>query len=77
MKIVNTHEAKTHFSRLLTVAAGGREVIIGRHGTPVAKLIPFQARWLKRQGGQLKGQVKISKEFDVLPKRFLKHFVGK
>ncbi len=76
MKIINTHEAKTNFSKLLTVAECGREVVIGRHGTPVAKLIPFKTRWQKRPGGQLKGAIRISKGFDTLPKIFLKHFVG-
>ena len=65
MDIINTHEAKTHFSRLLSAAEHGREVIIGRHGTPVAKLVPIKTRLKKRLGGQLKGRVHISESFDT------------
>ena len=74
MKIINTHEAKTHFSSLLSVVNRGREVIIGKHGTPVAKLVPFRKHTKKRPSGQLKGRIRIAKDFDSLPKSFLKHF---
>ena len=41
---VGTFEAKTHFSQLLDRVAKGEEITITRHGTPVAKLVPAEAR---------------------------------
>lgn len=38
MKIVNTHEAKTHLSRILEEVESGEVYIISRNGTPVAEL---------------------------------------
>ena len=39
--VVNIHEAKTHFSKLLAEIERGEEVIIARAGTYVAKLVPL------------------------------------
>ena len=36
---VNTHEAKTHLSRLLAQVESGEEVVIARAGKPIAKLV--------------------------------------
>ena len=38
MKIVNTHEAKTHLSRILEEVESGEVYIISRNGKPVAEL---------------------------------------
>lgn len=43
MATVGAFEAKTHFASLLERAAKGEEIIITRHGTPVAKLAPVSA----------------------------------
>jgi prevent-host-death family protein len=39
MITVGTFEAKTHLSTLLDRVAAGEEVVITRHGTPVARLV--------------------------------------
>ena len=39
---VGAYEAKSHFSALLERVAGGEEILITRHGTPVARLVPVQ-----------------------------------
>lgn len=41
MKHVGIFEAKTHFSSLVDEVAGGGEVVITRHGAPVAKLVTY------------------------------------
>ncbi len=41
MKTVGAFEAKTHFARLLERVAKGEQIVITRHGTPVARLVPF------------------------------------
>ena len=40
----NVHEAKTNFSQLLELVERGEEVIVARHGKPVARLIGFQEK---------------------------------
>jgi prevent-host-death family protein len=68
MRITNIHEAKTHFSKLVERAAAGEEIIIGKAGKPVAKLISYEeARSPKRKPGSWKGKVWISPDFDTLP----------
>lgn len=53
MDIINTHEAKTHFSKLLRRVKAGEEIIIGRHGEPAAKLVPYTPNKPKRKLGTL------------------------
>ena len=56
MEIVNIHEAKTHFSKLLTRVNSGEEIINAKSGKPCARLIPFkQAK--KRIPGIAEGRV--------------------
>jgi len=43
MRLVNVHQAKTTLSRLLEEVENGNEVIIGRSGKPVARLVPFKS----------------------------------
>jgi prevent-host-death family protein len=40
-KIVNIHEAKTHFSKLLKRVMSGERIIIAKAGQPVAVLSPI------------------------------------
>lgn len=40
MTMVGAFEAKTHFSALLERVAQGEEIVITRHGRPVARLVP-------------------------------------
>ena len=42
MKEVGVLEAKTHFSALLDEVTSGAEIVITRHGKPIAKLVPSQ-----------------------------------
>ena len=74
MKIINTHQAKTHLSRILEEVSQGKVFILGKANTPIAKLSPYKIRNKKRHGGQLKGKVQISKDFDLMPEQFLKNF---
>lgn len=74
MHIVNMHEAKTHFSKLVDSVRHGNEIIIAMAGKPVARLCPINKK-AKRRLGCLKGKIKISKEFDdPLPDAILEEF---
>lgn len=78
MTIVNVHEAKTQFSKLLSLVMQGQEVIIAKAGVPTAKLIAFHASKPKRKPGVLKGKIRIASNFDdPLPSDILGEFEGK
>jgi prevent-host-death family protein len=75
--IVNIHEAKTHFSKYIQDALIGKEVIIAKGGKPLIKLVPYNVSTEERVGGQLKGLIEISDDFDApLPTEILKQFYG-
>ncbi len=40
--IVNVHEAKTHFSKLLDRAHAGEEIVLAKAGKPYARLVPLE-----------------------------------
>jgi prevent-host-death family protein len=63
MKVTNIHEAKTHFSKLVDRAAAGEEVIIGKAGTPMVKLVPYQPAKPVRKPGAWKGQIHYLKDW--------------
>jgi prevent-host-death family protein len=55
--IVNVHEAKTHFSKLLEQAHAGQEIILAKAGKPYARLMPLAAPASRRRPGRLAGRV--------------------
>lgn len=64
MNVVNVHEAKTNFSKLLERAANGERIIIGKAGKPVARLEPFSnTKAVHRQfkGGNLRLQAQTER----------------
>jgi len=70
MDIVNVHEAKTHFSKLLTRVQTGEEIIIGKAGKPFAKLVPLSPV-KERMPGIAKGSTNNA-FFEPLPESELK-----
>lgn len=76
MGAINIHEAKTHLSRLVEDAAAGQEIIIAKHGRPVAKLVAITFSSAPRIGA-LKGKLNIPTDFDApLPDDVLATFEG-
>jgi prevent-host-death family protein len=61
---VNTHEAKTHLSKLLERVERGEEITIARAGKPVARLVPVAAARRARAPGYWRGRVVIPPSFD-------------
>jgi prevent-host-death family protein len=41
---VGAYEAKTHLSELLEKVEAGEEIVITKHGAPVAKLVPVEKK---------------------------------
>lgn len=75
--LVNIHDAKTRFSKLINQALKGEEIIIARDGQPLIRLVPYTEEPATRKGGQLKGLIQISDDFDAtLPDDILKQFYG-
>ncbi len=61
--MVNIHEAKTHFSRLVQRAAAGEEIVIAKAGVPMAKLVPYrQPRRIVP--GLMKGKIWLADDWD-------------
>lgn len=79
--IVNVHDAKTNFSKLLARAHAGEEIILAKAGKPYAKLVPFtEAPKPRRQPGRFKdqlGDVDDSVWFDPMPDDELDAWEGK
>jgi prevent-host-death family protein len=77
MRIVNIHDAKTHFSRYVEAAERGEEITIARAGIPVARLVPLKPRPRGRRLGLLEGRILIADDFDApLPAEVLERFEG-
>jgi len=66
MQTFNIHEAKTHLSRLVEMAAKGEPFIIAKAGKPMVKVSaieePEQPK--KRRFGFMAGEIKIPDDFD-------------
>jgi prevent-host-death family protein len=65
-------EAKADFAKLVEKAMQGEEVIITRSGKPVAKLVAFSPKLVKRVPGRLKGKISYTPDaFDPMSKEEL------
>jgi prevent-host-death family protein len=67
MVITTISEAKAQLSKLIAKVEAGQEVIIGRAGKPVAKIVPIGAGKAEWKPGALKGKIKMAPDFDKLP----------
>lgn len=67
---VTVHQAKTQLSELLRRVAAGEEVIILHRDRPVARVIAFTHKTPASLRGDLKGRVRIAKDFDSIPVDF-------
>ena len=74
MQVTTISEAKARLSALIERVIAGDEVIIGKAGKPVAKLIRYERTRQKRQPGALKGKIQIAEDFDALPEDIAEAF---
>lgn len=65
--VVNVHEAKTHFSKLLRRVQGGQAVVIAKASKPIARIVPLtEPAPSGRVFGALKGWLECAPDaFDV------------
>ena len=76
MQLVNVHQAKTQLSKLLDQVVSGEEIVIARHGKPVARLSPMPAELPPRKPGALKGKIWIADNFDDFDEELEEMFYG-
>ena len=48
-RVVNVHEAKTHFSKLIDAAHAGEMILVSNGGKPWARLVPLEQPHPRRQ----------------------------
>ena len=78
MEQINIHQAKTQLSKLVDLAASGREIVIAKAGKPLARLVPYSQPREARRPGLLKGKIHVGKNFDApLTDDLLDAFEGK
>lgn len=78
MQITNISDAKATLSKLIERVLHGEEVVIGKAGKPVAKLVPYNLETEPRQlgVGNWHGKIWIADDFDELPEDVLQLFTG-
>ena len=59
----SVHQAKTQFSKLLDMVENGEDVIVIRHGKPVAQLVPPRLR-AKPVLGSMKDEIHWTEGWD-------------
>ncbi len=67
MAIHTVTAAKAQLSKLLAQVEAGEEVIIGRNGKPIAKLVLYAAPRKEWKPGSMKGKIWIAPDFDEWP----------
>lgn len=75
-QIINIYQAKTQLSKLVDQVLAGGEVTIGRAGKPVAKLVSYKERPLKRKFGLLKGKIFVPDDFNDESEEINEMFYG-
>jgi prevent-host-death family protein len=78
MVITNISDAKASLSKLIEQVLQGEEVIIGKAGKPLAKIVPYMVDTAPRQlgAGNWKGKIWVAEDFDDLPADLVSLFSG-
>lgn len=76
MQIVNIHEAKTNLSRLIEKTLQGEDIVIGKAGKPVVKIVAYEEKVKPRKLGLLKGKIEIPDDFNEEDEEINKMFYG-
>jgi prevent-host-death family protein len=79
VRVTDISEAKASLSKLVKKVLQGEEVIIGKAGKPVARLVPYEYDPRPRDLSQdiWKGQVWMADDFGDLPEEMLRAFQRK
>lgn len=66
MVTVNIHEAKTHLSKLVDLAAKGESFVIAKAGKPLVKVTALEAPATGKRLGFLSGQISVPDDFNTM-----------
>ncbi|MEQ1636603.1 MAG: type II toxin-antitoxin system prevent-host-death family antitoxin [Methylococcales bacterium] len=68
MRTINIHEAKTHLSKLVELAAEGEAFIIAKSGKPMVKVIPLDQTEQQnpQRLGFMQGEFLVPDNFDQM-----------
>ena len=61
---ISTGNARNRFTELIRIVEGGEQVVITRHGRPVAQLAPPPAERRKARLGGMKGRIRLLPGWD-------------
>jgi prevent-host-death family protein len=70
------HDAKSQLSALVDKALAGEEIIIGKAGKPLVKLVPVGTDDSPRIPGRYKGRIRIAAHFDAVDESLVSEFEG-
>lgn len=76
MQIVNIHDAKTNLSKLIEKTLKGEDIVIGKAGKPVVKIVAYKKKLKPRKLGLWKGKVWVAPDFDDESEEINKLFYG-
>lgn len=78
MPLTNVAEAKAQLSKLIERALDGEEVVIGKHGRPLVKLVPIERDTSPRDLSVRiwEGEMWMAEDFDEMPEELLRAFEG-
>jgi prevent-host-death family protein len=62
--VINVHDLKTNYSKYLERVISGEEILLGKHGKAVAKIVPLSRTKKPRVPGTLKDKIWVSDDFD-------------
>ena len=71
---ITVAEAKARLAEFIRRAEGGEEIVLTRHGRPVARLGPALEASKGPLIGALAGQIQIADDFDEMPPEFMAAF---
>ena len=74
--VVNVYEAKTNLSKLLNRVEQGEEIVLGRSGRPVARLVAYRPRNAPRVPGRLAGKIEMAPDFADTPEWLISAFAA-
>jgi antitoxin (DNA-binding transcriptional repressor) of toxin-antitoxin stability system len=77
MRTVNIHEAKTHLSRLVELAAKGETFVIAKAGKPMVTVTAHRAEPSSpRRRGFLSGKISVPSDFNDMGRSEIEKLFG-
>lgn len=78
MRVVNIHEAKTHLSKLVELAANGEPFVIAKAGKPMVKVMSLDTPTTAQQRriGFMTGEIAVPDDFDRMGSSAIEELFG-